>query len=253
MSNLWYSGLSAGNEKRAFMESLRGGAGGTARPSVIGFCSNVYWTARRCGTSVKYLWEAESQGNRRKSLDPGPTINARFSRLIEAAAEPAFSRLEPQSNTFGVLLRLSASEPITGCQGGGKLAADPGEGGCGVSGLRAGRRGTGVRVDRRTAGLRNQRALRDLPRQRYSTAKSTLSVVCFSTRMASSSGLAAYFYPEVDCSIRCRTAHNTLRGYHEMLSCQRCIDAAAAVNVLIRTDTIIRGWDQAGVLWTPMA
>lgn len=40
----------------------------------------------------------------------------------------------------------------------------------------------------------------------------------------------------------------TRRGYHEMLSCQRCIDVAAAVNVLIRTDTIIRVVDRFGVV-----
>ena len=95
----------------------------------------------------------------------------------------------------------------------------------------------------------NQRALRDLSAPPYSTAKSTPSRRASSTRMASSSGLAAYFYPEVEFGeYLCRMTCITRRGYHEMLSCQQCIDVAAAVNVLIRTDTIIQVVDRFGVM-----
>jgi GT2 family glycosyltransferase len=248
LSNLWYSGFLLATKSELLWKACE--AAPEEPLSSIGH--RILLKCLLDGETPRHVREVTYGRRRAKDtgespLGPRSDHQRAVFRLIEVSSGADVLTVEPQSNTFGVLLRLSASAPITGVK---VVAAKAiwGEGGCGVSGLRAAAEEPGFEWIAVLLDPRNQRALRDLSAPALFDRQ--INAVC--GVLLDENGLVEWsggvflpggrlFDPHAGLPI-------TRRGYHEMLSCQRCIDVAAAVNVLIRTDTIIRVVDRFGVV-----
>jgi glycosyltransferase involved in cell wall biosynthesis len=177
-------------------------------------------------------------------LGPGSDHQRAVARLIEMGGARDLLAVEPQSN--GPLLRLSACSSI----GGVKILDGRvvwGEGGCGVSGLAAAAEESGVEWIAILVEPDNKDALRHLSAPALFDRR--VNAVC--GVLSDEDGLVRWsggvFLPGGRLFDPYAGLPIASGGYHEMLSCQRCIDVAAAVNVLIRTDTIVRVVNRSGV------
>jgi GT2 family glycosyltransferase/SAM-dependent methyltransferase len=167
-------------------------------------------------------------------------------RLVEAGEAADLLAVERQSDG-GPLLRLTAHSPIGGVK---ILEAQAvwGEDGCGVSGLRTAAEGAGLKWIAILQDLDSQRALRHLsaPALFDSRVNAVCGVLLDKEDLVRwSGGLflpgGGLFDPQAGLPI-------AGGGYRGMLSCQRCIDVAAPVNVLIRAEAIIRVVDRFAVV-----
>jgi GT2 family glycosyltransferase/SAM-dependent methyltransferase len=167
-------------------------------------------------------------------------------RLVEAGEAADLLAVERQSDD-GPLLRLTAHSPIGGVK---ILEAQAvwGEDGCGVSGLRTAAGEPGLEWIAILLDPNDQRAMSDLSAPALFDRK--VNAVC--GVLLDEKGLVRWSGGVFLPGGRLFDPHAGLPiargGYHEMLSCQRCIDVAAAVNVLIRTDTIVRVVNRFGVM-----
>jgi glycosyltransferase involved in cell wall biosynthesis len=167
-------------------------------------------------------------------------------RLIEIGGAPDLLSVEPQSNGHRPLLRLSAHSPI----GSVKIVESRavwGEDGCGVSGLGAAAENSGMEWIAILLEPDNRDALRHLsaPALFDRRVNAVCGVLLDEDGFVRWSG--GVFLPGGRLFDPYAGVPITSGGYYEMLSCQRCIDVAAGVNVLIRADTIIRVVNRFGV------
>jgi GT2 family glycosyltransferase len=213
-----------------------------------------HWILVQClldGETPRHVREAAYGRRRAKDgknpLESGSDHQRAVVRLIEASEGAGLLAVEPQSSTLGRLLRLSAQTPISGVK---VVAVEAiwGEGGCGVSGLRAAAEEPGFEWIAILLEPDNERALRDLSAP--ALFERQINAVC--GVLLDEKGLVRWSGGVFLPGGRLFDPHAGLPiargGHHEMLWCQRCIDVAAAVNVLIRTDTIIRVVDRFDVL-----
>ena len=249
LSNLWYPELLLAAKSDLLWKACEGAP---AEP-LSGVGPRILVQCLLEGETPRHIREP-AYGRRRRGKDTSKSLLGSVSdhqravaRLIEMGGAHDLLAVERQSSGVNPLLRLSARSSI----GGVKILrgrAVWGEVGCGVSGLRAAAEESGLEWIAILLEPDNQDALRYLSAPALFDQR--VNAVC--GVLLSEEGLVRWSGGVFLPGGRLFDPHAGLPiasgRYHDMLSCQRCIDVAAAVNVLIRTDTIIRVVKRFGVM-----
>ena len=247
LTNLWYTGYLVAT-KADFLWRV------CETESIEPFSSVDTQVVLRCvrdGEGPQHIREAaygrrSSAGVPRDFLDLGARRRA-VGAMIQAAGAADVLTVEPQSDDPDSLLRLKAGAVVSGVKI-MEAQAVWGEGGCGVLGLTSAAEELGVRWIAILLVPDNQQAMLDLS----ALAMFDLRVNAVCGVLLDAENLVQWsggvflpggrvFDPQAGRSI-------ADGGYRGLLSCQRCVDVAAPVNVLIRAETIARVVDRFAVV-----